>query len=63
MQHDVNVRRAIPYIHKLVGGDLQLGRNGTGPLSVVPGLDLHGWRNPDPDAAQYFVMSLGGDKA
>jgi hypothetical protein len=37
--------------------------NGTGPLSVVPGFDLHGWRNPGPDAAQYFVISLGGDKA
>jgi quercetin dioxygenase-like cupin family protein len=34
-----------------------------GSVVYLASNDLHGWRNPGPDPAQYFVMSLGGDKA
>jgi quercetin dioxygenase-like cupin family protein len=34
-----------------------------GSVLYLASNDLHGWRNPGPDPAQYFVMSLGGDKA
>jgi quercetin dioxygenase-like cupin family protein len=34
-----------------------------GSVLYLASNDLHGWRNPGPDPAQYFVMSLGGDQA
>ncbi len=34
-----------------------------GSVLYLASNDLHGWRNPGPDPAQYFVISLGGDKA
>ena len=34
-----------------------------GSVLYLASNDLHGWRNPGPDPAQYFVMSLGGDSA
>jgi len=30
-----------------------------GSVLYLASNDLHGWRNPGPDPAQYFVMSLG----
>jgi hypothetical protein len=34
-----------------------------GSVLYLASNDEHGWRNPGPDAAQYFVISLGGDSA
>jgi len=34
-----------------------------GSVVYLASNDLHGWRNPGPDPAQYFVISLGGDSA
>ena len=34
-----------------------------GSVLYLASNDLHGWRNPGPDPAQYFVISLGGDSA
>ena len=41
----------------------QTTRVNAGSVLYLASNDLHGWRNPGPDPAQYFVMSLGGDKA
>ena len=41
----------------------QTTRVTAGSVVYLASNDLHGWRNPGPDPAQYFVMSLGGDKA
>lgn len=38
-------------------------RVNAGSVLYLASNDLHGWRNPGPGPAQYFVMSLGGDKA
>ena len=45
----------------LVAGSTQT----VGPGSVVyfASNQIHGWRNPGPGAAQYFVLALGGDQA
>jgi quercetin dioxygenase-like cupin family protein len=34
-----------------------------GSVVYLASNDLHGWRNPGPGPAQYFVISLGGDSA
>ena len=34
-----------------------------GSVVYLASNDLHGWRNPGPDPAQYFVIALGGDSA
>jgi quercetin dioxygenase-like cupin family protein len=41
----------------------QTTRLTAGSVVYLASNDLHGWRNPGPDAAQYFVISLGGDSA
>jgi len=41
----------------------QTTRVNAGSVLYLASNEEHGWRNPGPDPAQYFVMSLGGDKA
>jgi quercetin dioxygenase-like cupin family protein len=41
----------------------QTTRVTAGSVVYLASDDLHGWRNPGPGAAQYFVISLGGDSA
>ena len=41
----------------------QTTRVTAGSVVYLASNDLHGWRNPGPDPAQYFVLSLGGDSA
>jgi quercetin dioxygenase-like cupin family protein len=41
----------------------QTTRVTAGSVLYLNSNDEHGWRNPGPDAAQYFVITLGGDKA
>ena len=41
----------------------QTTRVTAGSVVYLASNDLHGWRNPGPDPAQYFVISLGGDSA
>jgi quercetin dioxygenase-like cupin family protein len=31
-----------------------------GSIAYIASNDLHGWRNPGPDRAQYFVIAFGG---
>jgi quercetin dioxygenase-like cupin family protein len=38
-------------------------RVNAGSVLYLASNEEHGWRNPGPDPAQYFVISLGGDKA
>lgn len=33
-----------------------------GSVVYVASNDLHGWKNPGPERAQYFVIALGGDQ-
>ena len=41
----------------------QTTRVNAGSVLYLASNEEHGWRNPGPDPAQYFVISLGGDKA
>jgi quercetin dioxygenase-like cupin family protein len=41
----------------------QTTRVTAGSVLYLNSNDEHGWRNPGPDPAQYFVISVGGDKA
>jgi quercetin dioxygenase-like cupin family protein len=39
------------------------GQTGTltaGSIAYIASNDLHGWRNPGPTPAQYFVIAFGG---
>jgi quercetin dioxygenase-like cupin family protein len=38
-------------------------RVNAGSVLYLASNEEHGWRNPGSDPAQYFVISLGGDKA
>lgn len=41
----------------------QTTRVTAGSVVYLASNDEHGWRNPGPAPAQYFVISLGGDSA
>jgi quercetin dioxygenase-like cupin family protein len=41
----------------------QTTRVTAGSVLYLNSNDIHGWVNPGPDQAQYFVISVGGDNA
>jgi quercetin dioxygenase-like cupin family protein len=61
-------RHAHEEILMLRSGQLEVTMNGEttrltpGSVVYVASNDLHGWKNPGPAKAEYFVMALGGDQ-